>query len=188
MATTFERAFNFTRRWEGGFVNDPADPGGATNYGISLRFLRATGLIEQFDFDGDGDLDVTDIRNLSEGAARSLYLEHFWSTAFAEIPSEIAGIKLFDFGVNMGPRQRNRLAQRALNEQIRPEDRLLVDGILGPQTRRRLEHMTGTQAGIFVADLEDQAARFYFQLAERRRASRKFLFGWLRRCYDRPEI
>ena len=40
----FEKAHEFTSRWEGGYVNHAADPGGATNFGISLRFLKSQGL------------------------------------------------------------------------------------------------------------------------------------------------
>jgi hypothetical protein len=57
----FERAMSFTGKWEGGFVNDPKDPGGATKYGISLRFLRDLAP-ELGDVDGDGDVDADDVR------------------------------------------------------------------------------------------------------------------------------
>lgn len=184
---TLERALEHTRRFEGGYVNDPDDPGGATKYGISLRFLRELDEIERFDYDGDGDLDAEDVRALTTDDADRVYAAHFWNERFERLDPLVA-IKLFDFGVNVGPRQRTRFAQRAANE-IEP-GRLIVDGILGPHTLEALREFGAhpTQAPRLCGDLEDHAARFYYDLAERRRASRKYLFGWLRRCYARPEF
>lgn len=184
---TLERALEHTFAFEGGYVEDPDDPGGATKYGVSLRFLRSLGEIERFDHDGDGDLDAADVRELTREDAALVYADHFWNERFERIEPLVA-IKLFDFGVNVGPRQRTKFAQRAVNET--EPGRLIVDGILGPRTLEALREYAShyTQGPLLCADLEDHAARFYYGLAERRRASRKYLFGWLRRCYARPEF
>ena len=58
------------REIEGGFVNDPRDPGGATKFGISLRFLRSIGL----DLNRDGIIDGIDIRGLSHVAAKKIFV------------------------------------------------------------------------------------------------------------------
>ena len=52
---------------EGGYVDDPDDPGGATRFGISLRLLKKMGKLG--DIDGDGDIDADDIRRLSSDSA-----------------------------------------------------------------------------------------------------------------------
>ena len=189
MTTRFERAHAHTSRWEIGKVDDPDDPGLATNDGISLRFLRSLDEIERWDHDGDGDIDADDVMDLDEHDKRILFRENFWRSWFDELESETLAIKLYDFGVNMGPRQRNKLAQRAFNELVEPVDRLFVDGRLGPLSMEAIaNNCDPDECRLMLGDLEDGAARFYFGLAEKRRQSRRYLFGWLRRCYDRPEV
>ena len=73
----FEKAHAFVARMEGGFVDDPADPGGTTNYGVSLRFLKSQGL-EAGDIDGDGDIDADDIRALTPERAAGVLRRAFW--------------------------------------------------------------------------------------------------------------
>lgn len=74
---SFNKPHAFTAKWEGGYCNDPDDPGGATNYGISLRWLKSLGL-NQGDIDRDGDIDASDIRALSKEQAAALFKEKFW--------------------------------------------------------------------------------------------------------------
>lgn len=195
MTTRFFRAMNHTLPWEGGYVNDPDDPGRATNYGISLRFLLSLGDIEAYDYDGDGDIDAEDMRLMSKDQARAIYQRHFWRRAYDHIESEALAIKIFDFSVNMGNRQSTKLLQRAFNQwmleytsgsptqsAMRP---LRVDGMFGPKTFNATRD-ADLKAWDFLLTFENACARFYFNLAEKRRRSRKYLFGWLRRCYDRP--
>lgn len=188
MSTRFERAFQHTVRFEGGFVDDPDDPGGATNYGVSLRYLLSTGEIEAFDYDADGDVDADDIRKMTPQDAQIVYRERFWFDWMDDFRVEDLAIKVFDLGVNTGPAQAGKFLQRAINEQLPSGHKLIVDGIIGPKTCQIIKSLKVDQALIALWDVEHHAARFYYMLAEKRRASRKYLFGWLRRCYDRPEF
>jgi len=97
----FEEAMNFVWQWEGGFSNDKDDPGGATNFGITLATARANGL----DIDGDGDIDIDDIRKMTPEAAYAVYKNKYWSPIFnavSDIPWDLA-IVAFDAAVNCGP-------------------------------------------------------------------------------------
>lgn len=128
---SFDAAMAFTEKWEGGFVDDPKDPGGATKYGISLRFLR--GLAPQLgDVDGDGDIDADDILALTPDMARNLYRVHFWDAlGLDHLPQAIA-LPMFDTAVNMGHRRATRILQEALRDTWHP---VAVDGVLGPVTK-----------------------------------------------------
>lgn len=64
----------FILKWEGGFANDPADAGGATNKGVTIATWRNVG----YDKDGDGDIDVQDLKLLSNADVRDRVLKpHF---------------------------------------------------------------------------------------------------------------
>ena len=65
----------FILKWEGGFVNDPADAGGATNKGVTIGTWRQVG----YDKDGDGDIDVTDLKLLTNADVMNRVLKpHYW--------------------------------------------------------------------------------------------------------------
>ena len=59
---------------EGGFVDDPDDPGGATKYGVTIHTMRRLGL----DLDGDGAVGVADVRRLSRAHAEAIFIEHYY--------------------------------------------------------------------------------------------------------------
>ena len=64
----------FILKWEGGFVNDPADAGGATNKGVTIATWRQCG----YDKDGDGDIDVDDLKLISDADVKDRVLKPFY--------------------------------------------------------------------------------------------------------------
>ncbi len=165
MADTFKAALAAVRRWEGGLVDHPADPGGLTKWGISLRFLRALGL----DINGDGVVDGRDIRSLTEEQVAALYREHFWLKC--RCPALPAGVDLavFDCAVNQGPGRAVRFLQAAL--------RVRVDGRLGPKT---LAAAGRAVRGELLRDFMARRARHYSSLVN----VAVFGLGWFRRLFD----
>jgi len=110
--STFERAFSFIIRAdiEGGYVNDPHDPGGETNYGISKRAYPHL-----------------NIPALTPAEARAIYYRDYWLRTQSErLPASLA-IAVFDCAVNQGTGRAKRLLQRAA--------RVRADGKIGPITR-----------------------------------------------------
>lgn len=168
---------------EGGFVDDPDDPGGATNHGITIGTMRRIGA----DTNGDGKIDRNDVRNLRRRAARDILVEHYFRRPRIDMLPPVLQPSVFDMQVNAGA-QAVRILQRLLNEM--GED-LRVDGIVGPKTiaaARRGAHA----APDHIADAYGIARRnYYYALADKRPASRKYVRrrdggkgGWIRRAEE----
>lgn len=165
---------------EGGFVDDPADPGGATNYGISLRSLRqwhAAGATDG-DLDRDGDVDPEDIRRMTPATAARIYRDQWWRRhRYNRLPAGVAE-KVFDLAVNMGARQAHKLLQRAVRAADGPA--LADDGVIGPRT---LDGVGQVAADALLVALRAEAAGFYRTLVASDPSRGTFLRGWLNRAY-----
>lgn len=182
----FLAAVALVLKHEGGFVHDPADPGGATNFGVSLRFAQAElakdgdgdGFLDG-DFDRDGDVDVGDIRAMSLEDAADVYFRHWWQRhGYDRINDQAVATKVFDLAVNMGAPQAHKCLQRALRAAWFPT---ADDGVLGPQT---LSSTNAAEARSLLAALKSEAAGFYRGLAAAKPPLAKFLPGWLNRAYS----
>ena len=175
---TFQYALYCTLHHEGGFVDDPDDPGGATYRGVSLRFLRSIGE----DIDGDGDVDYDDIIALTRAEPdriASIYREQFWlPNRLHELQSELIAVKAFDMCVNLGGRKAWKLIQRAARSGV---EHLKVDGIVGPKTIGAVNSLASTDYRL-LAMIRQQQADFYGRLIHSRPRLAKFELGWLRRA------
>lgn len=174
----FDVALRRTLRHEGLWSDDPADPGGATMYGISLRFARAVDPVEfDFDVDDDGDIDRDDIRSLSPEVVTFAYKKLWWDRyRYSDFVLPVSA-KLFDMAVNMGAVQAHKLAQRAARACGTP---LIEDGVLGPRSRAAI---ASHPPEAYAAALRSEAAGFYRSLVAAKPAFAKFLNGWLNRAY-----
>jgi lysozyme family protein len=179
----FNKAIITVLKHEGGFCNDPDDPGGATSYGISLRFLLKRGSLKLGDIDGDGDIDIDDIREMSLEDAKNIYYKEWWQKyRYGQIDHQELATKIFDFSVNMGSRQAHKLLQRALRACGMP---VKDDGILGARSRAAIRLVTESGRGdALLCALRSEAAGFYRLLAATKRKLAKFLNGWLSRAYS----
>ena len=168
---------------EGGFVNDPDDPGGATNFGVTIHTLRRLGL----DLDRDGDVDVGDVRALSRGQAVAIFVDHFYRRPGISGMPEALRASVFDMYVNAGTNA-VKILQRLLREMGEAVD---VDGLIGPQTQAAAAR-AAQAAPDHIADAYGIARRnYYLALADARPASRKFARtraggkgGWIRRAEE----
>jgi lysozyme family protein len=96
-------------RIEGGYVNDPNDPGGETNFGISKRAYPNV-----------------DIAGLTEGAALQIYYDDYWVKSGCSALPRGLDLWVFDGAINHGVSEAVKLLQGAL--------KVGVDGVIGPQT------------------------------------------------------
>lgn len=182
MATEFLNAVEYVLRWEGGLKEAEAgDPGGITNHGISMRFLRSlpeTSLRKYGVF-----VPVTEqtIRELTIDQARAMYQGEFWEHArFGEIRDDIVGCYVFDMAINMGIGQAIKLVQRSLWAMTFSRHGLKDDGVLGEFTLSRLNIII---PDIVMPVLAATRAGFYTMLVALDSRKEGELNGWLNRCY-----
>lgn len=175
----FELAIPIVLRHEGGFVNNPADPGGATNFGVSLRWLVAKGLLTQLEHDeGDVTQDaVQAVKLMSQAEAEGFYKQYWWTPGgYENILAQMVANKIFDTAVNMGTTRAVNFAQKIVG--ITPP----YTGHLGPLTLAGINKMP---TPIFLASYQNAQAAFYRALVAEKPQMAQFLNGWLNRAYDR---
>jgi len=155
----FERTMDRVLRMEGGYVDDPADAGGATNFGISQRAYPGV-----------------DIRHLTREGALDIYRRDYWqNSGISLLPDGLAGAVL-DLGINMGTFVAIKLLQTAL---VDVGASVAVDGRLGPHTLGAAASVDPMDA---VAALRWRACLHYLAIVEARSSQQRFLRGWLRRA------
>lgn len=168
---------------EGGYVNDPDDPGGATKYGVTIHTMRRLGL----DLTGDGQVTPADVRALSRDQAVNLFITHYFvEPGIGRLP-QVLQSSVFDMYVNAG-RNAVKILQRLLSQM---GQKVSIDGVIGPQTIGAADAAYHA-APRHLADAYAIARRnYYFRLADRRAASRKYARtrvggkgGWIRRAEE----
>ena len=177
MSLKYDWAYTVLAHHEGGFVDNSNDPGGVTNFGVSIRFLRQNGI----DIDGDGDIDEKDIRAITAEKSKEIYKEYFWNPCRCDsVRSELISTKLFDMAVNMGQKQAYKLVQRAINN-LNYSPQLVVDGQVGPATLKAINSFEKTDYELIRAIRVEQAD-FYDDLILKKPRLREFRLGWQRRA------
>lgn len=167
-----EEAGLFILAAEGGYVDNPKDPGGATNYGITTATLKRArktipGLPEH-------------VRDLTSEQALKIYDAFYWKPAGCDkLPSPI-DLLVFDGAVNCGVRRGVKFLQEALNVINEGKDQLVTDGIIGKKTLAAVaEHSRSLRS--LCAVVLWQRTLYYQSLANDKAAFRAFLRGWINR-------
>lgn len=181
----FNEAVKTILRHEGHLEENDKDPGGATNYGISLRFLKALRLEAGHlpgHLDHPGELTVNDIEHLTVEEATALYKKQFWERyQYGAITDQKVATKVFDMAVNMGAGRAAILTQSCVKANF--PCYIKVDGQLGP---RSFEAINSCPADTLWADLMKTQGDFYTSLFYSNPDQyRPFVKGWMDRAYDR---
>jgi lysozyme family protein len=113
----FGRCLELVLQHEGGFVDHPADPGGATNKGITIKTYRS--------FFGE-DKTVEDLKNIKDSEVATIYRNGYWDKVCGDMLPLGLDYVVFDAAVNSGPRRSVIWLQQALNTS--------VDGHIGDET------------------------------------------------------
>ena len=153
--TSFNEIIEETLKHEGGYVNDPNDLGGETNFGIAKRFYP-----------------TVDNKNLTKEQAKKIYHQDYWRTAKCdEIPSHLRHI-YFDMTVNFGRSGAVKVLQRAANSK---KAKLEVDGKIGPKTLTVIQKLNIDRVRAY------RVLRFA-DIIHRKPEQERFWVGWFRRA------
>jgi len=132
----FDQAFEKLIGHEGGYVNNPADPGGETKYGISKRSYSRL-----------------DIKNLTLDTAKTIYYVDFWLAAGCDAADDSAAFHIFDMAVNSGIHPTILTVQKVVGT--------AQDGVLGPKTLQAIKNMPPSR---FIAWFNAERLRFMASL------------------------
>lgn len=168
---------------EGGYVNDPDDPGGATKYGVTIGTMKRL----RMDLTGDGVVTIADVKALTREDAEDIFLKHYFERPrIDDLPKSIQA-SVFDMYVNSG-RNAVKILQRLLNKM---GFSVAVDGALGPQTIGAAKSADRQAGRYFVNAYGIERRNYYYRLADRRPRSRKYATtrvggkgGWIRRAEE----
>lgn len=160
----FDTVYDFTHSFEGGYVNDPADPGGATNQGVTQNTYDT--------FRRLWHLPLRSVKQINNSEVRLIY-EAYWRDCMANtisITHPLTAAMHFDTAFNCGDFQAAKLLQRALG--------VTADGHIGPLTLAALSSKLDTT---LLDVYKNERIKFYNALVTKRPQLKKFLKGWLQR-------
>ena len=156
-------------KWEGGFVNDPLDAGGATNKGVTIATWRACG----YDKDGDGDIDVDDMRLLTVADATMVLKRYYWDRWQADrIENQSVADILVDWVWASGVHG-IKIPQRILG--------VTVDGKVGNQT---IAAVNAAEPSVLFKQIWLARKDFLNGIVQRNPSQKRFIKGWLNRLND----
>ena len=158
MEANFFKSLEIVLKHEGGFVDHPEDPGGATNKGITHKTYS--------DFLGRPLEDVSELKNIPDEHVQQIYKDGYWNRVKADQLSSGVDFCVFDWAVNSGPGRAAKALQKAVM--------VTQDGAIGPMTLAAVEEELPEE---IIEKITKEREEFYRSL----RTFDTFGKGWLRR-------
>ena len=172
MKAEISKLMPFVLKWEGGFVNHPNDPGGATNMGVTLNVWKSQG----YDKDGDGDIDVVDLKNITKEDATNIMKNNYWNRWKAsQINSQAVANILVDWTWCSGA-WGIKIPQRLLG--------LVEDGSVGPKTIEAVNATIDKDEKKFIQQLYLTREQFIKDIIKNNPKLEVFRKGWNNRLND----
>lgn len=189
--SSFEKCWPVLKSHEGTrYTNYSWDPGGATKYGITLRYAQSIGALDEdhdgkpdivLDLNDDGVIDEKDIMLIDEPKAMEIYGRWWRKCGYSKIVDQMVATKVMDISVNLGPRGVTKsgriigahiMVQRAINA---CGYKLLEDGYLGPVTFAALNECDPRELLIELCHLQVEHYRAWCDKDESREVAREGL-------------
>ena len=161
MKENWGKSFELVIKTEGGYVNDPDDPGGETNLGVT-KAAWSSYLARP--------IEEGEMKALTKDMVKSFYKRMYWDKLKCDSLPVGVDYAVFDFGVNAGTGQSAKFLQRAVGA--------ADDGSIGPGTLGYVARMDKEE---ILQKFSDQKEKFYQGIVERKPTQSKFLKGWLAR-------
>jgi lysozyme family protein len=159
MTNNFKECLDLVLKSEGGWVNNPADPGGETNLGVTKRVWE--------EYVGH---PVKTMKDLSKDDVAPMYELKYWRPCYCEVLPRGLDFVVFSMGVNAGPGRSIKLLQQSIG--------CVPDGVIGPRTRELISSSNGAN---LIAKFSETRREYYRSLGKP-----MFEKGWLARV-DREE-
>ena len=176
LQSAFSRALEFVLKWEGGFVDDPDDPGGRTNKGTTQKLYDK--------WRASKGLPSEDVLHIIDEEVHQIYLQYYWNNVVQNWYPDDLSIVLFDSAANMGPRRAISMLQHSINE-VRTGPNIAVDGAASEQLYLALREVisSGAEDALLEAYISTRRG-VYYGIVDRHPRRAKFLNGWLNRLND----
>jgi lysozyme family protein len=159
MASNFKECLELVLKSEGGWVNNPKDPGGETNLGVTKAVWE--------EYVGH---PIKTMKDLTKDDVAPMYELKYWRPCYCEVLPRGLDFVVFSMGVNAGTGRSVKLLQQSLG--------CVPDGVIGPRTRELISSSNGAN---LIAKFSETRREYYRSLAKP-----MFEKGWLNRC-DREE-
>ena len=160
-----EKIIPLIAKFEGGYVNDPKDKGGATNMGVTLATWKSVGYDKNF----DGHIDEKDIKMLNHDDFKFV-LKKYWNNWKADkIENQSIANILVDWHYMSG-KWAMIIPQRILG--------VTADGVIGPKT---IEALNATNQEHLFNEIKSERVKFYENIVKNNPSQKRFLNGWMNR-------
>jgi len=180
----FDQSVEYILQRESGLVENPLDPGGITNFGISIRFLKSLSIdqLKKYGLYFGETINNDDIKHLTLDSAKSLYKGEFWDHApFALINDQSLCNYIFDTSINMGISPAIKALQRAIWAYNKNRNCLKEDGILSQET---INLVNRSNAMSLLSIMRSERAGDYRVIVAHYPEQKEFINGWLNRAYE----
>lgn len=163
----FNKYFPILMEKEGGYINDPIDPGGATKFGITFAVWLKNG----YDKDGDGDIDIEDLKKITQADAFPIAKKKYWDkVAGDEVYSQSVAEILFDWAYNSGYITAVQHVQNIIGTK--------ADGEIGPKT---IAAINAYNSKTLFDRIKVERIKFYENIVKHKPSQKKYLNGWRNR-------